>query len=109
MSFWAEDVVLVVDALGFLAGTFEGREAVGKWFGDWFSTVEGYRFDFEELRDLGDGRVLFVASHHGRGRASGIETGGRTGYLYTVREGKIVRAELYPGRDEVLAAAGLTE
>jgi ketosteroid isomerase-like protein len=105
MSFYAEDVDLVVDADAFLqGGTFSGREAVGRWFGDWFATFEpDYRFEVEEARDLGD--VVFLdASHRGRGRTSGVEVHGRTGYLYTVRDGKIVRAELFATPAAALAA-----
>jgi ketosteroid isomerase-like protein len=110
MSLYAEDVELFVDRAAFLeGGTFEGREAVGEWFGNWFRTFErDYRFEIEEARDLGD-VVLMVASHHGRGRTSGAEVEGRNGYLYTVRDGKIVRAEIYPGRAEALQASGWRE
>jgi ketosteroid isomerase-like protein len=106
MSHYAEDVALFVHPNAFLAsGRFTGREAVGRWFGDWFRTFEpGYRFEIEETRDLGD-MVFLDASHHGRGRTSGVEVRGRTGYLYTLRDGKIVRAELYPSPAEALAAA----
>jgi ketosteroid isomerase-like protein len=110
MSHYAEDVELVVDPDAFLdAGTFKGRDPVGRWFADWFATFEpGYRLDIEEARDLGD-VVLLVASHHGRGRASGAEVHGRTGYLYRFRDRKIVGAALYPSRAAALAAAGLAE
>jgi ketosteroid isomerase-like protein len=110
MSYYADDVELVVSPAAFLeAGTFEGREAVGEWFGNWFRTFEpGYRFELEEARDLG-GAVLIVASHHGHGRTSGAEVHGKTAYLYRVRGGRIARAELYPTRDAALAAAGLAE
>jgi ketosteroid isomerase-like protein len=108
MRHYAEDVELVVHQDAFLeTGTFRGREAVGQWFGNWFRTFEpGYRFELEEVRDLGD-HILLVASHHGRGRTSGVEVRGRTGYLYRVRAGKVVRAELYSSGAEALAAAGL--
>jgi ketosteroid isomerase-like protein len=108
MSPYADDVELVVDAGAFLeSGTFSGREAVGEWFGNWFATFEpGYRFEIDEARDLGD-RVLLIASHSGRGRASGAEVRGETGYLYTVRDGKIVRAELFADGAQARAAAGL--
>jgi ketosteroid isomerase-like protein len=110
MSHYAEDVELFVHPDAFLErGTFKGRDAVGQWFGNWFRTFErGYHFDIEETRDLGD-VVLLVASHHGRGRTSGLEVHGRNGYLYGLRGGKIVRVELYPSRDEALEAAGLSE
>ena len=110
MSHYAEDVVLVVDQDAFLeGGTFEGREAVGEWFGNWFATFEpGYHFDFDDVRDLGD-VVLLIASHRGRGRTSGVEVSGQTGYVYTMREGKIARAELYATGADALEAAGLRE
>ena len=90
MSHYAEDVELVVHPDAFVErGTFKGRQAVGDWFGNWFATFEpGYHFDIDEARDLGD-VVLLIASHHGRGRTSGAEVRGQTGYLYTVRGGKI--------------------
>jgi ketosteroid isomerase-like protein len=95
MSHYAEDVQLVVSSEAlFESGTFEGREAVGEWFGNWFRTFEpGYQFDLVEAQDLGD-RVLLVAKHHGRGRSSGVEVSGETGYIYSLRDGEIVRAEL---------------
>ena len=88
------------------AGTFEGREAVGRFFGEWFTTFEpGYRLQVEEARDL-DSCVFLEVSHHGRGRSSGAEITGRTGYLYEVRDGKVARAELYASRAQALEAAG---
>ena len=110
MGHYAADVELVVDRGAFLeGGTFNGREAVGEWFGNWFRTFEpGYRFEIEEARDF-DGVILLVASHRGRGRTSGAEVHGQTAYLYTVRDGKIVRAELYPSREAALEAAGLAK
>lgn len=110
MSHYAEEVELVVDRDAFLqGGTFKGRDAVGQWFADWFTTFEpGYHFDIEEARDLGD-VVILVATHHGRGRTSGVEVHGQTGYLYRLRDGKIVRVELYRSRTEALEAAGVRE
>ena len=110
MGHYADAVELVVHPDAFLeSGTFSGREAVGRWFGDWFATFEpGYHFDVTEARDLG-GVVLLVAAHHGRGRTSGAAVHGETAYLYKVRDGKIVRAELYRDRKAALNAAGIPE
>jgi ketosteroid isomerase-like protein len=110
MTHYAEDVELVVHPDAFLqSGTFTGRDAVGEWFGDWFRTFEpGYHFEIEEARDLGD--VVFLnASHRGHGRTSGAEVHGQTGYLYTVRDGKIARVELYANPAAALQATGLSD
>jgi ketosteroid isomerase-like protein len=106
MGHYAEDVVLVVESGAFLeSGTFKGSQAVGEWFANWFATFEpGYHFEIQEVRVVGD--VVFLdATHRGRGRTSGVEVRGRTGYLYTVSGGKIVRLELYRTPQEALEAA----
>ena len=104
MAHYAEDVELFVDSDAFFQrGTFRGKDAVGRWFGDWFATFEpGYRFEIEESRELGEW-VLLVASHRGRGRASGVEVSGRTGYVYGVRDGRVRHVELHPTREAALA------
>jgi len=106
MSHYADDVELVVPRSSSLeVGTFKGREAVGRWFGDWFRHFQpGYHFEIEEARDLGDA-VLIVASHRGYGRTSGAEVHGQTAYVYTLRNGKIARVEFDVDRDEALEAA----
>ncbi len=110
MSHYADDVELVVDRAAFLeGGTFKGRRAVGRWFGQWFATFEpGYHFDIDEALDLG-GVVFLSASHRGRGRSSGAEVRGQTGYLYTVRDGKVARVEIHPSPAAALEAAGVRE
>jgi len=110
LGYYADDVELVVPDDAFLeSGTFKGRDAVGRWFGNWFRAFQpSYHFDLEEARDLGD-VVLVVAKHSGRGRTSGAEARARMAYLYRVRDGKIARIELYPGAAEALEAVGLAE
>jgi ketosteroid isomerase-like protein len=95
MELYSDDVSMDVRG-GLNPGTFEGKEAVGRWFGDWIGTFEpGYYFEIEEARDLGSGGVFLYASHGGRGRGSGAEVQGKTEYLYRVQEGQIVRVELF--------------
>jgi ketosteroid isomerase-like protein len=94
MAHYADDVVLVVHGEGIRAGTFEGREAVGRWFGEWFSTFDrDARFEIRRISELEDGSVALVADHQARGRGSGIELHGTVAWLYRLREGKIVRVE----------------
>ncbi|MGC1812928.1 MAG: nuclear transport factor 2 family protein [Solirubrobacterales bacterium] len=111
MGIYADDVVLVVsDGWGITAGTYEGRSAVGEWFGDWFRQfADDYHFDVTETRDLGGGVVFLVAKHGGTGRASGAAVGGESGYLYRVVDGKITRLQLFVAPVEALEAAALPE
>jgi ketosteroid isomerase-like protein len=106
MAFYADDVELVVPAYVFLeSGTFQGKDAVGQWFGEWFRGFQrGYQFDLEEVRDL-DGVVLVAALQSGHGRTSGAEVRAPVAYLFGFRDGKIARLEIFPDRSEALAAA----
>jgi ketosteroid isomerase-like protein len=110
MTYFADDVVLVIRE-GFLnEGVHEGKAAVGEWFGDWFRAFgRDYRFEITEARDLGRGLVFLYATHGGTGRASGAEVRGENAYLYRVNGGKVTRGELFTTRDEALEAASLPE
>jgi ketosteroid isomerase-like protein len=110
MAAYDEEIVLVVDdAMAPDAGVVVGREAVGRWFGDWFLAFgKDYRFELDELRSTGQG-VLAVAKHHGTGRSSGVEVHQTSFNLYTLHADKITRIELYGSRARALEAVGLSE
>jgi ketosteroid isomerase-like protein len=105
MAAYSNDVILVVTGL-FPSGTCAGREAVGEWFGEWFSAFgRDYHFDLLEAREVGE-RVFATAHHRGSGRSSGIPVEATTGYAFTVAAGKIARVELYADPAEARKAAG---
>jgi ketosteroid isomerase-like protein len=110
MSYYAENVVLVVEE-GFLnTGTFEGREAVGEWFGDWFRAFgPDYRFEIVDSRELVGDLVFLVARYGGTGRASGAEVRDQRAYLYQVRGGLITRVQLFLTAEAALEAVSLPE
>ena len=110
MTYYADDVVLVVEE-GFLhTGTFEGKEAVGEWYGDWFRAFDtDYRFEIEEIRELEPGLVFMIARYGGSGRASGVEVTDRRSYLYRVENGKITRIQLFLTSESAVDAASLPE
>jgi ketosteroid isomerase-like protein len=110
MSHYADEVELIAPP-GYLAtGRFTGKEAVGRWFGDWFSTFQkDARFDVTEITELPRGQVLVVAEHHARGKISGAEVQGTVIWLLGLRDGKIVRVEGFDSRTGAREAAGLRE
>jgi ketosteroid isomerase-like protein len=100
MSHYADDVVLVVRGRGITSGTFEGRDAVGEWFGDWFRTFDrDSLFEIKELSEGKDGSVRLVAELQARGRVSGVEFHGTVVWTYRFREGKVVHVEGAAGRE----------
>jgi ketosteroid isomerase-like protein len=111
MDHYAEDVVLEVPPAESAPnpGTYEGKKAVGEWFGDWFRAFRrDYRFELDEARELGD-LVFIVATHGGSGRASGVEVQGQLSYLYRVRDGKVVHVRIFPTPEEALETAAAPE
>lgn len=93
MSQYSDDVVLVAYG-GLTPGVYEGKQAVGRWFGDWFSTFDpASRFEITELTEHDDGRVLLVADMHAVGRGSGLEVVSEVVWMYRVRDGKIAHVE----------------
>lgn len=86
-------------------GVTRGLEAVMEL---WESFAEAWAdgsFEPEEFVARGEDVVVPVRSR-GRGRGSGVEHRARGAGIWTVRDRKIVRFELFQTRDEALAAAG---
>jgi ketosteroid isomerase-like protein len=74
---------------------------------EYASSWEAFELGPEEFLAAGD-RVVTPFTNRARGRA-GIEVRGRGTFVWTVRDGAVVRACLFQERDEALKAAGLAE
>jgi ketosteroid isomerase-like protein len=110
MDLYADDVTLVASPESIARGVYEGKAAVGEWFGDWFRTFDrDYRFEVTEARELAEGLIFLYAKHGGSGRLSGVEVHDENAYLYRVRDGKISRVGFFVSRDEAFEAASLPE
>jgi ketosteroid isomerase-like protein len=86
-----------------------GHEALLKWLREWYAAWETVDDDLAELIETGKDGVISVMVQRGRGRASGIEVEDRLATIWTIREGKVVRAVWFPTREEALEAAELSE
>jgi ketosteroid isomerase-like protein len=64
--------------------------------------------DAEDIVDSGD-QVLVMVRLSGRGRASGIDIDQRFAMVWTLRDGRAIRMDMYLTRDEALKAVGLEE
>jgi ketosteroid isomerase-like protein len=91
------------------AATYQGREAVRRYFDQWSESFESLHGNIEECIDVGDDRVFAWTRWTGRGRASGADAQWYLAIVYTFRDGKAVRAEEYFDRVEALEAVGLSE
>jgi uncharacterized protein len=93
-----------------IAGTAAGRRIGPAGFlratGDATEVFDDYTVEAEEFIDAGDS-VVVMARVSGRGRESGLELKMRVAHLWTVRDRKVVRGEVYRTADEALQAAAL--
>ena len=87
---------------------FRGHDGFRRWYAESMESFEELRTELTEYRDLGD-RIVAFGHIHARGRGSGLEVDSPTGWLFTVQRGKVVKAEGFLNRAEVLEAAGLSE
>jgi ketosteroid isomerase-like protein len=91
------------------ARTYRGRSEVLRYFTEFVSQFDQYVFTWEELLDAGGHDVLACLHIHGRGKGSSAEFDIRSGWVFTVRDGGIVRIRAYYERAEALKAVGLSE
>ena len=91
------------------ARTWHGHEGVQRAVATWMGAWEDYRHERRELIDCGGDRVLMAGWQTGRGKGSGVEISEENFSVYRVREGRIVKQQMFRHRADALEAAGLSE
>ena len=89
-------------------GTYRGPEEVRRFFEDLFEPFEEVVVEPEEFFERGDQIAVFVVTRL-RPTGSSAVVENRIGHLWTMREGKASRLEVFPKREDALEAAGLPE
>jgi ketosteroid isomerase-like protein len=83
-----------------------GLEGMWASWLDWLSPWESYRAHLEDAIDCGD-KVLLIVRDSGRREGSTAWVDSHNAAIWTVRDGKLVRAEFYADRDWARKDAGL--
>jgi ketosteroid isomerase-like protein len=109
VDFWDPDIELWMPS-GLIqgGGTYRGQAEVLDWMRDWAEAWEEIDYTAEDFTGAGDTVVVSVL-YDGRGKGSGVRVEGRFWYVMKLRNGKLLRWELYPERSQALDAAGLRE
>jgi ketosteroid isomerase-like protein len=89
------------------AQTYHGVDGVRQALDSWFESWEWMRVEILEVREVDD-RVLFTLHQRARGKGSQLEVEIKSFSVYTFRNGKVVRIELFTELEPALEAAGLT-
>jgi ketosteroid isomerase-like protein len=85
---------------------FHGPAGVVEEAKRWEEMWSDYRFEVQDLVDAGD-KVVLLYRQVGKSKESGVEVEERAGWVYTLREGKIARVEMFQDRETALRAAGV--
>ena len=93
------------------AGTYRGRAEIRRFVErEVLQALEEARAEPEQFFDAGDQVAVFVR-YFGRGKASGIEVRGAVvdAHVWTLRDGKVQKLQMYQGTEKALEAVGLSE
>ena len=90
------------------AGVYRGREEFRRFMEDLEDPFEQTVTELERVFAKQDQVVVFVKIRR-RLRGSSSEVEVRIGELYTLREGRLVRGQVFAVREKALEAAGMSE
>jgi ketosteroid isomerase-like protein len=87
---------------------YEGAEGASRFLEDWTAAWDDWELEIEALHDIDD-KVVAVVHQRGRSKATGLTVEMLFGQVWTMRDGKQARMEMYSKPDEALKAVGLAE
>ena len=90
-------------------GVINGKDAVIEFWRDYSDTWDEYALEVIEIREAGGDQVVVVADERGRGKGSGASFERRSGSIFTLRGGSVVKMKFMPSGEAALEAAGLRE
>jgi ketosteroid isomerase-like protein len=85
------------------AGVHRGRDSFEDFLRAWRESFDDFRIEPEEIVE-DDQRLIALVRQSGRGRASGVEVAVRIAHAWTVQDGRAVRWQSYPRREDALAS-----
>jgi uncharacterized protein len=84
-----------------LAGVYEDHEDPNARLVAWLNGWAHWRAEADEFLEFGD-HVVVLATYHGRGRGSGVEISQEGAHVWELRDGKVVRLEIFATRAKAL-------
>ena len=87
--------------------TYPGIEGARQFLADWSESWEDWEVEqLDDLRDAGD-RVVGAYRQRGRAKATGMPLEMDFAQVWTFRDDKLIRMEMYASAQEALEAVGL--
>ena len=88
---------------------YTGLDEARGFIRDWPAAFDDWRIEVVALHDAGAEKVVGVLHQDGRSKSTGVPVDMLYAQVYTVRDGKATRMEMYADPDEALRAVGLAD
>jgi ketosteroid isomerase-like protein len=95
--------------LGISGRAYLGHAGIREYFDDVESAWEDWTVEVERTVQGADGRVAIVMTMHARGKGSGVTLAARTAHIWTLRDGRLLRNQLYREPDGALRDLGISD
>ncbi len=89
-------------------GVYRGRDQVLAYLAGLRRMFKEFSFEIHDIR-VTDDLNLCIATAHGRGGVSGVETALPWCFVFQARNGRVIQIRSFLDRNEALEAAGLSE
>lgn len=90
-------------------GIYNGKDAAREFWRSFVEAFDELRWDFEEIIEVDESRVIAVNHVRARGRGSGAAVDSVSALLWTISDGKARSVKLFQSKAEALEAVGLQE
>src|ERR671935_3265758 len=77
------------------ADVFHGHDGIRHWYETIHSSLEDFRAEVEDVREVGDGRYVVLLHFAGKGVASGADVTLDAAHVMTLEEGMVVAIDGY--------------
>ncbi len=84
--------------------TYRGHDGIRRWFDSFEEVMDRIRWDAHGFRRVGD-RVVVEFTLRARGKTTGLEFGQDAVMVWSLRDDRAIRVEVFETLDEALAAA----
>jgi ketosteroid isomerase-like protein len=86
---------------------YEGIEEARRFIREWTAAFDDWVIEVEALHDAGTDRVVGIMRQRGRSKTTGLPVEMQYAQVFTIRDGKQTRMEMYSDPNEALEAVGL--
>jgi ketosteroid isomerase-like protein len=83
---------------------YRGHEGVREVMEGWIGTWDDWQIELLDIREIGD-KALLSLHQSGRGKTSGAAMDGDVWFVWTVRDGKVARWQMFSSEAEAVEAA----